>query len=362
MKLSNATNGYVAVCEHAGSLTDLKLTLAAASFSEIINLYKTSSTAFRKARVKKYGADKLFGFKAEDCLDAIDRELLGVTAEADIDKPNTTLRKAVKKAIWRMANLCEAQHVFDLFKNDPNKALKHIRQQFAAEYGRTAKFIRERNGYDLTAQDYACTIWIHLSSRGTWKAFDTFKGDSTVYAWMKEVCKHCISDYVEGCGYYSLITPSADEVNEADDALCSHGRGSKKRIVYFEDYERMQVADSRSSYDRDFVTDDPSFLLDRIAEMPWESWEKDFVTDSVVNEMSAVDLTEKYGAMVAFMQGKTLPYDRHWTDNRNSRMKRDLYEYALAYMHDDKDVLRHFAKRQRLFDRQQAKVAERKTA
>lgn len=363
MKLNNATNGRTAVCELAGSLNDTKLSLAAEHFSEVIKTYKASPTAFRLERIKQHGHKSLFGFSPEACLEAIDSELLATEGCVDSSKWRAALSKAVKKAVWRMANLSEAQRVFSLFKNNPNAALKHIREQFAAEYSRTAKYILERNGYDLTPQDYACTIWIHLSARGTWKAFDSFKGDSSVYAWLKEVCKHCINDYVEGCGYYSLLKPAADEVAEAEsDGVNGFIGRSTKRLVYFEDYEQMQVADSRSSYESDFITDAPSFLTDRIDEMPWLPWEKEFITDSVINEMSATDLTEKYGAMVALMQGKAMPFNRAWTDNRNSRMKRDLYEYALAYMNNDGKVLSFYAKKMRDFERQQAKGAVRKTA
>lgn len=342
MNLTFTKDGQTAVTGLVGLSADAMLTIVAEIFGEIVTHYKSSPTPFRTARVKKWGGDKYFGFSAKACIEAVCNELNSMGAPEASALKGTALRRVVKRAMWRMANLQEAEYVFDLFKNNAGEALKHIRTQFEAEYARTAKLVLERNGYYLTEQDYACTIWLHLSNRGSWKSFEGYRGDSSVYSWMKEVCKHCINHYVEDCGYYSLVVPKRDEEDEAPEALSAKGG---KRVVYFEDYSWAQVADSRSSYDYDFVADAPDFLVDRIGEMPWEDWEKAFITDSVIHEMSVVDLTEKYGAMVALMQGKSTPFNRAWTDNRNSRMKRDLHAYALAYMHDDHAVLAEYAKK-----------------
>lgn len=344
MNLAFKKDGQTAVAELVGLSADAMLTIVADIFGEIVTHYKSSPTPFRVARVKKWGHDKYFGFSAKACLEAVCNELNASDAREASALQGAALRRVVKKAVWRMANLVEAEYVFDLFKNHADEALLHIRTQFAAEYVRTAKLVLERNGYDLTELDYACTIWLHLSGRGSWKSFGNYRGDCSVYAWMKEVCKHCINHYVEDCGYYLLVDPKRDDETD-DEALEALSTKGGKRVVYFEDYSWSQVADSRSSYDYDFVADAPDFLVDRIAEMPWEDWEKAFITDSVINEMSVVDLTDKYGAMVALLQGKSVPFSRAWTDNRNSRMKRDLYIYALAYMHDDYDVLSVYAKK-----------------
>lgn len=344
MNLTFTNDGHRAAAELMTPSADSMLAVVADIFGEIVNHYKASPTPFRTERVKKYGHDKYFGFNAKMCLEAVRNELqASLLSDASVQQ-SKALRREVKKAVWRMANMAEAEYVFDLFKNNASEALKHIRTQFAAEYVRTARCVLERNGYDLTELDYACTIWMYLCAGGTWKSFESFRGDSSVYAWMKEVCKHCISRYVEDCGYYTLIAPKRDD-EDADETREALNTKGGKRVVYFEDCSWAQVADSRSTYDYDFVAEAPDFLSDRIDEMPWEAWEKAFITDSVINEMSVADITEKYGAMVALMQGKSVPFSRAWTDNRNSRMKRDLYAYALAYMHDDHDVLSVYAKK-----------------
>lgn len=336
---STAAVGIVALS------ADTMLSIVADIFGEIVAHYKASSTPYRAARVKKYEDDKYFGFSAKECVDAVLAELKASDASDLSVVQYNALRRVAKKAVWRVANLAEAQYLFDLFKNRTNEALKHIRKQFEVEHKRIAKRVLEHNGYDLTVDDYVCTLWLHLYDRGSWKSFNSYRGDSSIYAWLKEVGRHCINRYVEECGFCALTTPKRDDEDDDDEAQGALNAQGGKRIVYFEDYSWTKVADSRGTYDYDYVTDDPNFLLDRIAEMHWEDWEKDFMVDSVINEMSALDLTEKYGAMAALLQGENVPFDRRWTDNRNSRMKRDLYAYALAYMHDDKDVLKAYAKK-----------------
>lgn len=343
-KLSLSQTGNVASNEFPLNSSDSKLILAQSVASEVSAQYRKAPTAYRRALLKEAGSHPLLGLSDDECLAAIDREAPAESGPA--------LRRTIKKAIWRIFNLKEAAYVFDLFKHNTSGALRHIRQQFAGEYKRTAAYVLGHNGYDLTAQDYACTLWIFLSARGTWKAFDSYKGDSSVYAWLKEVCKHCITDYVTRCGYYSLISTQDDGADALDtegdkdgmgeSAFAVHRRG-QKNIVHFEDAECMHIADRRCTYEHDFVVDDPCFLRKRINEMPWDEWEKDFMIDSVLNEMSVVELTEKYGGMAALLNGHSEPYSRTWTDNRNSRMKRDLYSYALAFMHDDYDTLKVYA-------------------
>lgn len=366
MNLSLTQDGNTAVSALVGFNTNLKLALAAATFREIAAEYRKSPTPYRTALVKKAANEPYLGFSIEDCLSAIDRELSNSTLGYVVGQEEKVLKKVVKSAAWRLANIAESRVIFEMFKKHPSEALKHIRTRFADEYRRIAAIVLERNGYDLTAHDYACTIWLHLSAGNTWKAFDTYRGDSTVYAWLKQVCRHCITDYVESCGYYSLIASNAKEVDNTDNVdlaeMGARSKSQKRRNVRFDDYEVMNIADSRSNYDSDFVVDAPSFLRDRIDEMPWTTWEKSFIIDSVINEMSAVELTEKYGMQVALLQGKKTPFDRSWTDNRNSRMKRDLSAYVLAYIRNDKKVLGEFAKKHRIFDRQQAKLTALQTA
>lgn len=343
MNLTFKKDGQAAVAELVALSANSILSIVADIFGEVVNHYKASQTTYRTNRVVKWGNDKYFGFSTNACLEAVCRELQ--TSGADVAAlSDKALCREVKKAVWRMANMAEADYVFDLFKNNANEALKHIRKQFEAEYRRTAKYVLERNGYYLSPMDYECTIWEHLSNGGTWKSFENFRGDSSVYTWMKEVCKHCISRYVEACGYYALISPKHED-EDCDEALETLSAKGGKHIVYFEDYSGMTLADSRSSYDYDCIVEAPNFLLDRIDEMPWEQWEKEFMVDSIINEMSVVDLTEKYGAMVALLQGKSVPFGRAWTDNRNSRMKRDLGNYVKAYLHDDHEVLAAYAKK-----------------
>lgn len=359
-------DGKTAVSALVGHNTNLKLAFAATTFCEIAAEYRKSPTPYRTALVKKAANEPLLGFGIDECLEAIDRELANSTLDYVAGQEEKVLKKVVKAAAWRMANLAESRVIFEMFKETPSEALKHIRTRFADEYRRIAAIVLERNGYDLTAHDYACTIWLHLSAGNTWKAFDTYRGDSTVYAWLKQVCRHCITDYVESCGYYSLIAPTAKDIDGTNDSelneVGARYKNQKRRNVRFDDYEVLNIADSRSCYDSDFVVDSPSFLLDRIEEMPWNAWEKSFIIDSVINEMCAVELTEKYAAQVALLQGKKTPFDRSWTDNRNSRMKRDLSAYVIAYIRNDKEVLGEFAKKHRIFERQQAKLTALRTA
>lgn len=363
MKLSSSFDSTLAVADFVGTHSQLFLSLASEIFGKIASTYKKALTPYRRALLKRSGADELLGFSAEECLDAIRREMADAHVAPNADVPTATLRRLTKEAIWRLANLAESHEVFEMFRNNPNAALQHIHVQLADDYHSTADFVQKRNGYTLTAHDYACTIWLHLSAGGTWRAFDSYRGDGSIYKWMKQVCRHCIVDYVESCGYYSLIAPSPTDIDgEADEESTTQCPRSTKKLFHVDDYEGMQIADSRSTYDYDFVSDAPNFLLDRIEEMPWEEWEKDFITDSVVNGFSASELTAKYGAMVACLQGKATPFDRAWTDNRNSRMKRDLYAYALAYMHDDHKTLKAFANKAKAMNARCRKQAALKTA
>lgn len=358
--------GKIAVSALVGLHTNLKLAFANVTFNDIVAEYRKSPTPYRTALVKKADKDSLLGFTTEECIAAIDSELLNSSLTFEVGEEEKVLKKVVKAAIWRKANIAESRMVFDMFKNNPSEALKHIRIRFADEYRRVAAMVLERNGYDLTIQDYACTIWIHLSANNTWKAFDTYRGDSTVYAWLKQVCRHCISDYVESCGYYSLIAPKSKEDEEVDDNsqtdFGSRSSRQSRRAVRIDDVEVADIADSYSYTEHDFTVESPTFLRDRIDEMPWTEWEKSFIVDGVINEMSAMELTEKYGAQAALLQGRKTPFERTWTDNRNSRMRHDLYAYALGYMHDDKEVLVNFAKKRHAFERQQAKLTSLQTA
>lgn len=364
MKLS-AQDGRQTVNETLSSNSNSHLTYAAETFLKVIDDYRKSPTPYRRALIDKHGSKPYLHYSEADCLDAIEREMAIEDGHVAEGKRRATPKAIVKRAIWRLVNLAESNVVFNMFKNDVNKALQHIREQFRAEYNRTAKYARERYGFDLTIQDYCTNIWLHLSAGMTWKAFDTYRGDSSVYAWLKKVCQHCITDYIESSGYAPLYT-SADNNDEDDDIWSfadeSTVSRSSKITIRLEDYDGIQIADSRSSYDADFVTDDPNFLFDRIQEMPWEEWKKDFAIDSVIREASVADLTEKYGTLVAEMSGRSMPFDRTWTDNRNSRLKHDLYDYAIAFMHNDREVLRDYAKKQRSLDRQHDKADARKTA
>lgn len=361
MKLS-ATDGLHAVSELISSTIDSLLTYAAEVFSKIADDYKKSPTPYRVALVKANGGKTFLGFSKRECSEAIEHEFAATSAQVGLQKAQQMQKSIVKRAVWRLANLAESRYVFDLFKKDPSKSLKHIREQFAAEYRRTAKYALERYGFHLTIQDYSTNIWIHLSAGQTWKAFDSYRGDSSVYSWLKSVCQHCIVDYIESCGYTPLYVHNDYDCNDDCDDLAQTVGNSSKLILRIDDYEGIQIADTRGTYDLDYVTDNPNFLIDRINEMPWEKWKKDFIIDSIINEESVASLTEKYGTMVAFMQGRNKPYDRTWTDNRNSRLRRDLYAYALAYLHNDKKVLAEYAKRQRDFERHISKAPERKTA
>lgn len=354
------------------SFSTKKLSVAAEICSSVIDEYKKYPTPYRRAFIKSRAHKYLLGFTAEEIVEAIDDEMArgadGSTMEgkrsAAAPLSDAALRVKVKNAVWRTVNMAESRVVFRMFKENANEALKHIRQHLADEYRRTAAFILECYGYDLTPMDYESNIWLHLSARGTWKPFEGFRGDCSVYKWLKTVCCHCIKDYVEKMGYYPLIAPSpSGRLREDEDEATDFGDVSTwswrrtRRTVRLEDYESLQVADSRSSYDKDCITDAPSFLLDRIEEMPWEDWEKEFVIDSVINHESPTALTAKYGAKAALLTGHSQPFTRTWTDNRNSRMKDDLAAYVKAYINSDRKVLREFAKRKHILETRRAKTA-----
>lgn len=355
--LSVFADGLTAVASAVVLNLNEKLAVAAETCSQIVGDYKRANTPYRVALLKEHGHKTFLCFTADQCVDAINRELADSELRGTATATKRELLRTAKEAIWRLANLRESEWVFNMLRNDANAALRHIREQFADDYKRTARYTREHNGYDLSIHDYACTIWLHLSAGGTWRSLDKFRGDSSVYSWLKTICQHCISDYVESCGYCSVIAsaPTEAEADDYRDVAMALGR-PKRRTIRFDDYEALQVADSSTLRDADFISEAPTFIADRIDEMPWDEWEKEFITDSVINGFSALDLTQKYGARVALMQGSATPYDRAWTDNRNSRMKRDLYAYSLAYMNNDREVLRSFARKCRLHDKQMQKA------
>lgn len=322
MKNVTTPCGFIAAKELTDSYTEMKLALAADICNSIIADYKKTRTPYRNAFVKNNGREMFVGFTAESILEAIDAELATSDDATVAERIPQFLARKVKVAVWRLANLAESRAIFGMFQHDVNAALKHIRTYMVGEYHRNAADVYERYGYELTIDDYADEVWLHLFAQGTWKALESYRGDSSVYSWLKTVCSHCISNYMKTLGVVPRVTVvSIDDTTAATD-LSDFG-----------------------SFCGNFDTASTNFYLDRIDEMPWEQWEKDFMADSLIYEASPVMLTEKYGAYVALLQGSPTPYDRAWTDNRNSRMKRDFRRYLKAYLDDDRKVLCEFAKR-----------------
>lgn len=327
------TMNYTAVPKLNGASAEVKNTLIADVFSQIAADYRKSPTPYRRALLRKAGADRLLGFPLEECYEAIDLEMANSSEFGRHDKA-TPLPRIVRTAIWRLANKTESKYVFDMFKKRPEDALKHIRCQLSDFYRRTANYVLDIYGYDLTLNEFASEIWLHLSSNGTWRALDTYRGDSSVYAWMLTVCRHCIVDYVESCGYSACLSKNSEECDEDESCdfndVKTYRSKTKTTYVHYDAAEVRELADSRPLFDTDFNTND--FLIARIGEMPWEDWMRRFMIDSIIEGLSPVMLTEKYGAEVARLNGSSTPYSRSWTDNVNSRLKRKLYKYANEYL------------------------------
>lgn len=318
---------YIAAPTLNGASADVRNSLIAEVFSQIAADYKKSPTPYRRTLLRKAGADRFLGFSLEQCNEAIDLEL--TNSHALVPKDNAaTFTRFVQTAIWRLANKAESEYVFEMFKTRPNEALKHIRCQLADFYRRTASYILNVYGYDLSLNEFASEIWLFLSANGTWRAFNTYRGDSSVYSWMLTVCRHCIIDYVESCGYSACSSKNSED-SDFDD-MKTYSFGTKKAFVHYDDVEVRDLADNSPLFDTDFDTND--FLTARIAEMPWEDWMRRFMIDSIIEGLSPVMLTEKYGAEVALLNGSDTPYSRSWTDNVNSRLKRKLYKYANEYL------------------------------
>lgn len=326
---------YIAVSQLTGTSAAVKNTLIAEIFSQIAADYKKSSTPYRRALLRSKDADRLLGFSLDECLEAVDTELANSTEYALADKANAALQRYVRAAIWRLANKAESKCIFEMFKTSPNEALKHIRCQLSDFYRRTANYVLDFYGYDLSIEEFASEIWLHLSANGTWRTFDTYRGDSSVYSWMRTVCRHCIIDYVESCGYSPCFSKYSEEDNDEDNVsdfndVMMYRCKKQKTFVHYDAEEVRQLADNRPLFDTDFNTND--FIIARISEMDWEDWMSRFMVDSIIEGLSATMLTEKYGAEVARLHGKSTPYTRTWTDNINSRLKRRLYKYANEYL------------------------------
>lgn len=325
---------YIAAPTLNGAIAEVKNTLVAEVFSQIAADYKKSPTPYRRALLRKAGADPFLGFSLAQCNEAIERELANSTEFMREGKAANALQRYVRTAIWRLANKAESEYVFEMFKKRPNDALKHIRCQLSDFYRRTANYVLNVYGYDLGLEEFASEIWLHLSANGTWRAFNTYRGDSSVYSWMLTVCRHCIIDYVESCGYSACVSKSCEEDEEDESSDFNDVKTfrfkTQKAFVHYDAAEVREIADSRPLFDTDFNTND--FLIARIGEMPWDDWMRRFMIDSIIEGLSPVMLTEKYGAEVALLNGSSTPYTRSWTDNINSRLKRKLYKYANEYL------------------------------
>lgn len=318
----------------------VKIALIAEAFSQIVADYRKSPTPYRRSLIKKAAHDPYLGFSLAECLAAVDLELAKSTDFTSLEKAPSVLSTYVRTAIWRIANIEESKHVFEMFKTRPKEALEHIKIQLSAFYRDIASYVLNAYGYDLTLAEFANVIWLHLSNNGTWRAFSTYRGEGSIYSWMRKVCRHCIIDYVEDCGYTLQFTK--DEYDEAEDEVDddlfegeladvkTFRTKTKKYVLRYDVEEVGELSDSRPLFDTDFI--DNAFLTDRINEMPWEEWLRRFMIDSIIEDFSATTLTEKYGAEVAYLHGKQTPYTRTWTDNINSRKKREFYAYVQRYI------------------------------
>lgn len=330
--------------ELIGVMNNEKLAMMAKQFSALCKLFSKNTSSFRKLFCKeaKQFKDGLCGFTAEECIEAIDEQLESNISRVDEKNCMDVLGKAAKTAAWKLVNTKEAQEIFAMFKRMNSKDLKCLEKNLEGLWISVSKSIKDFYNEELTIDEYITYLWENLSVNN-WKALNGYKGDGSVYAWLKTIgYNQCIK------AFKKLHPELEEEMAEEDLNVTAIDKkiGFERDHCYFgEDYLN---ADSKFHLEGDVAM---SFFRDRIEEMPWEDWKKDFMIDCYINEKTPMELVDIYGLTVAKMAGKNESYDRRWVDNIKSRSRAELAKYVKAYLGDDFKQLAEFAAKREKFNK-----------